>query len=114
LQISGFPLNAPSAPQNRRTDIVDRGQSDVEVDVNREGDEDRQSRSLDGNRVLAEDFFQQRVESSRANDSIQFRQQAEQGDLPLNIQKALQTFTENSPSPEQQLGIELVGVDTYA
>ncbi len=114
MQISGFPLIAPPAPQNRRTDVVERGQSDVEVEVNRDGDEDRRSRSLDEHRVLAEDFLQQRVESSRANDSIQFRRQAEQNDFPLNVQKALQTFVENSPSPEQQLGIELVGVDTYA
>jgi len=114
LQISGFPLITPSAPQNRRADNVERGQSDVAIEVDREGNEDRQSRSLDENRVLAEDFLQQRVESSRATDSIQFRQQVEQSDLPLNTQKALQTFAENSPSPEQQLGIELVGVDTYA
>lgn len=114
MQISGFPLIAPSTSQNRRTDVVEPGQGDVDIDVNREGDEDRRSRSLEGNRVFAEDFLQQRVELSPANDSIQFRQQAEQGDLPLNIQKALQTFTENAPSPEQQLGIELVGVDTYA
>lgn len=38
----------------------------------------------------------------------------ESTDLPRLNQVALQSFRDNSPSPEEQLGIELAGIDTYA
>ena len=34
--------------------------------------------------------------------------------LPRNTQQALQAFQDAQPSVEQQLGIEIVGVDTFA
>ena len=34
--------------------------------------------------------------------------------LGYTARKALQAFAANTPSPEQQLGIELAGVDTFA
>lgn len=34
--------------------------------------------------------------------------------LPFSTQQALKAFAENAPSPGQQLGIELAGIDTYA
>ncbi len=112
MQISGLPVIPPQASQNRRADVVERDQRDV--DVNREEDETSRGQSLEARQFLAEDFFQQRVESSSTSDSIAYRQQAETSNLPLNTQKALQAFKQNAPSPEQQLGIELVGVDLYA
>lgn len=33
--------------------------------------------------------------------------------LPLNTHRALKAFINNSPSPEQQLGIELAGIDVF-
>lgn len=35
-------------------------------------------------------------------------------DLPFRSQQALQTFQQNRPTIEQQLGVEIVGVDIFA
>ena len=36
-----------------------------------------------------------------------------EANLPYQTQRALQAFADNTPSPQQQLGIELAGIDTY-
>ncbi len=56
----------------------------------------------------------ERVEASREVDRVDFQARDEQSDLPFHSQQALQAFQENTPSVEQRLGVELVGVDTYA
>ncbi len=111
MQISSLPIIIQPSAQTQRPDIAERVQKDVQRDPTQNNDD---TSSLEELRARSEELLQQRVESSSASASIQARQQAERDDLPLNTQRALQTFAENSPSPEQQLGIELVGVDTFA
>jgi hypothetical protein len=38
----------------------------------------------------------------------------QESNLPRQNQVAIQAFVDSSPSPEEQLGIELAGIDTYA
>ena len=112
MQISGLP-NFPVVPaQSPRVDAANR--------VPRESDnsEDERPRptevALERLGSSGENSQQQRVDSSnRANEAF-FRRQNEDEDLPLSTRRALQTFAENTPSPEQQLGIELAGIDTFA
>ncbi|ARN75367.1 hypothetical protein [Oceanicoccus sagamiensis] len=110
MQISSLPIISQPPAQTQRPDITERVQKDVQRDPTRNDDND----SLEELRARSEEILQQRIESSGASSGVQARQQAQEDGLPLNTQRALQTFAENSPSPEQQLGIELVGVDTFA
>jgi hypothetical protein len=63
---------------------------------------------------------QRPVLASSEADRIDLRRisegQAQQSrqNLPLNTQRALQAFQQNSPSIEEQLGVELAGIDTFA
>lgn len=56
----------------------------------------------------------QLVESGRRSSPVDFYRQADTQNLSLTAQKALKTFAENAPSPQQRLGIELAGIDTFA
>ena len=111
MQISSLPIVTQAPAQTQRPDITERVQKDVQRDPTQNNDD---SSSLEELRARSEEILQQRIEASEANRGINSRQRAEQDELPLSTQRALQTFAENSPSPEQQLGIELVGVDTFA
>ena len=55
--------------------------------------------------------FNRRVDLSRA---IAESRNSVDENLPRSTQQALQAFESNNPTAEQQLGIELAGVDTYA
>ena len=59
---------------------------------------------------------QQRVptEARGSSPDLRHRPQFDQENLNFTARKALQAFADNTPSPEQQLGIELAGIDTYA
>lgn len=57
---------------------------------------------------------QQRVVSSNRDEDTRFTARAEQEGLNFSTQRALQAFADNTPSPEQRLGIELAGIDTFA
>jgi hypothetical protein len=56
------------------------------------------------------------IEAISQTDSVFSRQPqvAVGDDLSLNARKALQTFSDNTPSAQQQLGVELAGINTYA
>jgi len=54
------------------------------------------------------------IDSGSRPDRTFSRQSAEGDQLSLNSRKALQTFNDNSPSAQQQLGVELAGINTYA
>ncbi|MGK0440389.1 MAG: hypothetical protein ACJA0N_000178 [Pseudohongiellaceae bacterium] len=57
--------------------------------------------------------FHRRVELSQVIASSRRSESADQG-LPRSAQQALKAFNDAKPSAEQQLGIEIVGVDTFA
>jgi hypothetical protein len=114
VQISGFPVALPATSQGLRPDVAERSQKDVPSQDLRDRDEQRQGRSLDDLRVRDEAIQQQRIEASDRTSRLNADRQQSAEQFPLNIQRALQAFANNSPTPEQQLGIELVGVDTFA
>lgn len=64
----------------------------------------------------SEQITQRPVESSSQSSNVFSRSLAESeaDDLSFNSRRALQIFSENTPSAQQQLGVELVGVDTFA
>ena len=53
-------------------------------------------------------------ESLRANHLQRVDSQQNLADLPHRNQQAIQTFVDNRPSVEEQLGVELAGIDTFA
>ena len=112
MQISGLP-NLPVVPaQNQRVDATGR----LPRETSRSEDEraNPSEAALQQLRSPDEENQQQRVDAGNRADETFFRRQAEDEDLPLSTRRALQTFAENTPSPEQQLGIELAGIDTFA
>lgn len=123
MQISGS-TNLPAAllpQQGQRADIADRLQRDIRRDSDRDEQQSRPSRieSPDNNPVtfarpiVAADEIS-RAESRASLSTEQNAQPLNQDRLPLSTRQALQTFAENTPSPEQRLGIELAGIDTFA
>lgn len=111
MQISGFPV---VVPQSQRGDITERIQKDVPRESARNKDVEDDDRSFEKLNSRDENILQQRIDAQdqvrRVNAS---RQQAAQ-QFPLSTQRALEAFNSNGPTAEQQLGIELVGVDIYA
>jgi len=128
MQISGLPtfVQQPSP----RSESPERAQRQ---DARQTNDSNRDSQNAAGQVAVTSDALEQRqqqVISPREADRIDLRQlsegQSEQNslalqrnqqnnnDLPLNTQRALQTFQDNAPSLEERLGVELVGVDTFA
>lgn len=63
---------------------------------------------------LPSDSFRQQVLLSRQVPQQSTGRGNEEQPLSFTAQRALKAFAENTPSPGQQLGIELAGVDTYA
>ena len=115
MQISGS-ANFPVVPaQNQRPDIADRLQREVQREGARTEDQVRDERLQ--SQAISPSLEQpsiERIESPRRSESADARRQAEDEDLSLNARRALQAFAANSPTPEQQLGVELAGVDTFA
>lgn len=111
MQISSLPIITQSSAQTQRRDITEQVQKDVQRDPSQNNHD---IGSLEELKARSEAVLQQRVESSSANSGVKARQQAAVEGLPLNTQRALQTFVENSPSSGQPPEIELVGVDTFA
>ena len=109
MQISGFSSPSILPAQHRRVDVVERQQRDVQREATRSED-----KRLDTLRNQGDESAQPRVESANRNHEVNSRRQAEAQSLPLRTQQALQTFADNTPSPEQRLGIELAGIDTFA
>lgn len=117
MQISGFPVFSPLIGPSQRADASDRPQKEVRretVEIDSSSDKRNNNSSLDEIRSGYADILQQRVESSAASGKTSAQRSSNEDSLPLKTQRALQAFAENTPSPEQQLGIELVGVDTFA
>lgn len=112
MQISGLPVVPLQLPQNQRQDIAARVQRDVQRETNRNEDDNAQ-RSLEELRLQANSGQPRRAEASSEISGVLPRKQGEGRDLPLNTKRALKLFAENTPSPEQQLGIELAGIDTF-
>jgi hypothetical protein len=113
VQISSLPSFNLNSPQNTRPDNAERVQKLVQREGPRGTDDQRSNSSLDELRARAEEILQQRVEASSAPSNINSRQRVDDDQLPFNVRQALQSFSDNTPSPEQQLGIELAGIDTY-
>ncbi|MFA7552963.1 MAG: hypothetical protein WCY88_01845 [Spongiibacteraceae bacterium] len=116
MQISGLPIVSsitPPSVQTQRTDITERVQKDVQRETTRSNDE-RSNSSLDELKARSQEILQQRLESSARANAVNSKQRAEDDNLSRNTRRALDAFAQNTPSLEQQLGIELVGVDTYA
>lgn len=114
MQISTLPIALPTASQGLRVDVTERSQKDVSSQNPRDRDEDRQDNTLDDLRIRDEAIQQQRIEASDRISRLNADRQQSVEQFPLSTQRALQAFANNSPSPEQQLGIELAGVDTFA
>ena len=114
MQISGLPILIPPASQAQRPDAVDRSQKDIPTDVSEIDERESNRRSFEDIQEARGDVIPQRVESSNQSSAINASRQQPDEQFPLNIQRALQAFADNTPTPEQQLGIELVGVDTFA
>jgi len=114
LQISASLNTAILSSPIQRRDVSERGprERDTAVAVNDvELRPDRVAGDLQSTEVS---LSVRPVESSTQPDRTFSRQAAETDDLSLNARKALQTFTDNSPSAQQQLGVELAGINTYA
>ncbi|MEE8059848.1 MAG: hypothetical protein V3T17_18750 [Pseudomonadales bacterium] len=113
MQISGFSTLPVVPSQNQRPDIAERQQKDVQRETNR--NENKSSAStVEQLQTDSEGIQQRNVESSNRSSEVISRRQAEDQDLPLSTRRALQIFAANTPTPEQQLGIELAGIDTFA
>ncbi len=114
MQISGLSTLPITPAQSQRPDVVERLQRDTRQETNRS--EDERSRSTEdrfGQLLSNNSDSPQRVGSSNRASELISRRQAEDDSLPLSTRRALQTFSENAPSPGQQLGIELAGIDTF-
>lgn len=91
--------------QSQQKQLDNQSQEDQRIDLSR----------LEEFAQQRDDFVARSVEASaEAVRSSRQRLDDLASDLPLRNQVALQTFLENKPSPEEQLGIELVGIDTFA
>jgi hypothetical protein len=119
VQISGLPILSITTSQGPRPDVVER----LQRQGNRSEDDSSSftrpssqpdSATLAQLRPASENTRQQRVESSVRASELVSRRRPEDENLPFNTQRALRAFTQNSPSPEQQLGIELAGIDIFA
>ena len=114
MQISGLPITTTFPAQTQRSDTVER----VEREARRDESRNKNDRAIDelSNPKLSDETLRlQRVELANELEKISARSNLNEDiDLPLNTRQALKAFVENAPSAEQQLGIELVGVDTFA
>ncbi len=110
--MSGFSSLPIPPSQNRRGDIAERPIRDVPRETNRSADQ-RPGSTFD--KLNNRDRLQsQRAESPDRASVVNARRQLEDESVSHSTRRALHTFAENTPSPEQQLGIELAGIDTFA
>jgi hypothetical protein len=101
-----------SLPQrNLRPDVVDRSQRSADRDSGRRGVELLATHLAGELGVAADNLELRRVDSGPDVSRLEFQ---DHSDLPLKTRQALQAFAENMPSPGQQLGIELAGIDLFA
>lgn len=114
MQISSLPIVVPTTPQSQRPDIAERVQKEVSRQADQPVEQADDGRSLEEQQASNNDVQQQRIEARNEITRINTRSSGDSESLPLNIQRALQAFNDNSPTPEQRLGIELIGVDTFA
>lgn len=112
MQISGFPIVTPSPSPSARLDATERLQKPVQRETNRTEDE-RPNAALDEGRANREAEQQSRIASATEISGVNNRPQFEEEGLTRSAQRALEAFASNAPSPSQQLGIELAGIDVY-
>lgn len=115
MQISALPVQSVQPVQNQRQDIVERVQRDVQRGSNRSVNDEQSNTPLaelveSSDQLSLQSTIESLLDAARNNNS----QQQNDNNLSFNSRQALQAFNENIPSPQQQLGIELVGVDTFA
>lgn len=113
MQISA-PISSSitQLPAQRRGLAEHRQQEPVQIENNRDITDRSESPfgiepSLNSDRLTAQTIDPSR-ELNNISDALQGK------DFPLNTRKALQTFAENKPSAQQQLGVELAGINTFA
>lgn len=105
MQIS-TAINLPQPIQQR----PERQQQDLQRDQGRELNQSPARVTEPSN----DDNNLRRIEVSERTRETNFQRREEQQDLSFRSQLALQTFQDNRPSIEQQLGVEIVGIDTFA
>lgn len=105
MQIS-TAINLPQPIQQR----PERQQQDLQRDQGRELNQSPARVTEPSNN----DNNLRRIEVSERTRETNFQRREEQQDLSFRSQLALQTFQDNRPSIEQQLGVEIVGIDTFA
>jgi hypothetical protein len=119
VQISGLSIALPQSPNQQRPESAARALRIQEQQPR--SSEQGSGDTLAANRERQEQ--QRPVFASSEADRIDLRriseaqtQQSRQNsqNLSLNTQRALQAFQQNSPSIEEQLGVELAGIDTFA
>lgn len=113
MQISSLSIVPVRQPQNRGPGVDDREQNQVINEpavsafkgVDEAGGIDRLA-DAEGQLVPP-------VETSRRTFEVFSRDESEDSNLPFASRKALQIFLQNTPNIPQQLGVELVGIDTF-
>lgn len=116
MQVSASLNTAITASPIQRRDQSERGQRERESSITVEEFETVSS-GPSGEQPASDFRLSSRpVEAGSQADSVFSRQAdvAKNDDISLNARRALQTFIENSPSAQQQLGVELAGINTYA
>ncbi len=113
MQIGGLPITLPQSLPTQRQDSVERVQRDDQRDQSRrEGD--REQVLIPRENSLPADVNVRSINATSGSSEAGQRPRFDDQQLPLNVQRALNTFEQNTPSPEQRLGIELAGIDTFA
>lgn len=105
MQIS-TTINLPQSIQQR----PERQQQDLQREQGREINQPPSRVTEPSNN----DNNLRRIDVAERTRESNFQRREEQQDLSFRSQLALQTFQDNRPSIEQQLGVEIVGIDTFA
>ena len=105
MQIS-TTINLPQSIQQR----PERQQQDLQREQGREINQPPSRVTEPSNN----DNNLRRIDVTERTRESNFQRREEQQDLSFRSQLALQTFQDNRPSIEQQLGVEIVGVDIFA
>lgn len=113
MRISGSPAISTQTPGQLRPDVAERLQRNPTRAETREQSDEQAIRSIElpDNRQDAVARPVAGISETSAVNTSNRKQQLDNEQLSLNARKALQTFSENTPSPEQQLGIELARID---
>jgi hypothetical protein len=102
VQIVPVQVVPVQSPNELRPDVADRVQKSGALDNARDRADDSALETARPVRAGSEtgEVFGRRIEQSSVDER-----------LPLTTRRALQAFADNTPSPEQRLGIELAGID---